>query len=274
MSCPSMQTFKRPGWRPTNAVRSLCERDTDSTTPDSRICLHQAGLSTFFNLQYRNSIAQHLRRLQEIESKMEPPTSLTRYLYTTRLTLELFDETAEHYECLINLMNTPTAHASMGDFGIRTQEHFVALCESTKVSSHHIGGRIPDTAIYYLVHIGDRSGPIAGAVSLAQRGKNMPPDMGWCLFEQFMSKGIAVEAATEFLRYARDELGCQHVACWPSSTNLRSIRVAEKVGFVEGPRTPNPVYGSNEILYVLPSMAVPSTASSLACGDGTCAKVA
>ena len=184
--------------------------------------------------------------------------SLPTFLYTNRLTLELFDYTEPHYNCLLAAMNSPTAHLNMGDYGIRTPTQFDALNTATRLSPSTCGGRIPDTDIYYLLRItGQKSGPLIGAVSLAQRGESTPPDMGWCILEPFMGHGYAAEAGKELLRFAREELGVKEIVTWPGARNQRSIRVAQKIGFVEGGvvRTSD---GGLNIVYILPGMVFDS----------------
>lgn len=179
--------------------------------------------------------------------------SLPPFLYTSRLTLELFDYSESHYSCLLAAMNTPTAHINMGDYGIRTPAQFDALNSATRLSPSICEGRIPDTDVYYLLRMGGKSGPLMGAVSLAQRAASTPPDMGWCILEQFMGQAYAAEAGKELLRLAREELGVKEIIAWPGAKNQRSIRVAQKIGFVEG-GTIKTSDGGLDNVYILPGM--------------------
>ena len=185
--------------------------------------------------------------------------SLPTFLYTNRLTLELFDYTEPHYNCLLAAMNSPTAHLNMGDYGIRTPTQFDALNAATRLSPSTCGGRIADTDVYYLLRTTSQknSGPLIGAVSLAQRGESTPPDMGWCILEPCMGHAYAAEAGKELLRIARLELGVKEIVTWPGTENQRSIRVAQKIGFVEGGvvRTSD---GGLNMVYILPGMVFDS----------------
>ena len=183
--------------------------------------------------------------------------SLPTVLHTNRLTLELFDYSETHYNCLLAAMNSPTAHLNMGDFGIRTPTQFDALNSATRLLPFACGGRISDTDVYYLLRLSQQSGPLMGAVSLAQRGRSAPPDMGWCILEQFMGHAYAAEAGKELLRMARQELGVKEIIAWPGAKNQRSIRVAQKIGFVEGGniRTSD---GELSVVYILPGMVFDS----------------
>ncbi|MCJ1451302.1 hypothetical protein MMC28_001638 [Mycoblastus sanguinarius] len=186
--------------------------------------------------------------------------SLPPFLYTNRLTLELFDYSETHYDCLLAAMNSPTAHINMGDYGIRTPAHFDALNSATRLSPSTCEGRTPDTDVYYLLRMGKKSGPLMGAVSLAQRAASTPPDMGWCILEQFMGQAYAAEAGKELLRLAREELGVKEIITWPGTDNQRSIRVAQKIGFVKGGNIKTGD-GGLSVVYILPGMVFDSDIS-------------
>ena len=178
--------------------------------------------------------------------------ALPPFLFTDRLVLELFNYTKAHYDCLLAAMNTPTAHANMGDYGIRTPVQFDALNSSSRLSPT-VCGRDPDIDVYYLIRVGDKTRPMIGAVSLMQRASCTPPDLGWCILEPFMGQGYAAEAAKELLRMAKDELGVREIISWPGAGNARSFRVAQKIGFVEGGSVQTKDAGLS-VVYVLPGM--------------------
>jgi RimJ/RimL family protein N-acetyltransferase len=160
--------------------------------------------------------------------------SVPRYLYTERLVLELFDHSIpEHYECLWS-MNSPTAHARMGDFGIRTLAEFDAINGATHLAGAYCEGMVPDFDFYYILRMGDEDGPVVREVSIAQRGASVPPGIGWCVLEAYIEKGYATEGAKEFLRYRREDFGLQEIMTWPGAMDRESRRVAQKLGFIEG----------------------------------------
>jgi RimJ/RimL family protein N-acetyltransferase len=130
-----------------------------------------------------------------------------KYLHTERLILELFNHSIpEHYECLLRLMNSPTAHARMGDFRIRTPAEFDALNGATRLTSAYCQGMVSGFDFYYILQIGDENDPMISGVSIAQQGASVPPDIRWCILEAYMGKGYATEGAREFLRYLREDL--------------------------------------------------------------------
>lgn len=179
--------------------------------------------------------------------------SLPKFLHTERLVMELFDYSEAHYDCLLSAMNSPVAHKNMGDFGIRTPTEFDNLNRTARLSSSLIGRRASDTDIYYLLRPGEKSAPLMGGVSMMQRAKSTPPDVGWCILEEFMGYGYAAEAGRELLRMAKNFLGVDKVITWPGATNQRSCRVAEKIGFVFGGEVADKDGGLNAV-YVLPGM--------------------
>ncbi|KAL8695801.1 MAG: hypothetical protein Q9224_003148 [Gallowayella concinna] len=150
-------------------------------------------------------------------------------------------------------MNSPTAHACMGDFGIRTHAQFDSLNHATRLSQSVSGGKIADIDIYYLLRLEQASAPLMGAVSLTQRSKVGPPDIGWCILEPFMGQGYAAKAGERLLRMVKESLGITNVIAWPGVNNERSKRVAEKIGLVLDREVEDGNGGMNAV-YVLPGM--------------------
>lgn len=72
-----------------------------------------------------------------------------------------------------------------------------------------------------------------------------------------MGQAYAVEAGKELLRLAREDLGVKEVITWPGAKNQRSIRVAQKIGFVEGGTIEARDGGLNTV-YILPGMVFDS----------------
>jgi RimJ/RimL family protein N-acetyltransferase len=87
-----------------------------------------------------------------------------------------------------------------------------------------------DRDLIYVIHVGEENGPLAGAVTMAQRKPAIPGDIGWALLEEYMGKGYATEAAKEFLRFLREDFGLKEIITWPEEANIQSNRVAEKLG--------------------------------------------
>jgi hypothetical protein len=152
---------------------------------------------------------------------------------------------------MLSCMNNPTAHAKMGDFGLRTPEQLVALNISTRVTG------FPDIDLIYMISLkSDPDNELMGAVTLGQRTKDLAPDIGWALLEKYMGKGYATEAAKELLRALREDMGVRDVCTWPSQGNKESNRVAEKLGFVDGGSVISRDEGGRKAqILILPGMA-------------------
>lgn len=162
-----------------------------------------------------------------------------KYLRTTRLTLELFNHSPEHYQCLLEGMNSRTAHERMGDFGVRAPAQFDEMNAICRLRGQKFKDGIADDDLYYAIRLGPdaMSGGLIGGVSFCQRVAGatiLPPDIGWVICEEHMGLGYATEAATELLRWGMQDFGLDEVVVFPSDTNQQSNRVAEKLGFVDG----------------------------------------
>ena len=122
--------------------------------------------------------------------------------------------------------------------------------------------------MYYLLRLKTTAAaPLMGAVSLAQRGAAVHPDLGWCVLEESMGKRYAAEAGMRLLSFARDDLRIQKVVTWPGTGNQRSIRVAQKIEFVEGGTVRDKEGGLN-LVYVLPGMQFDENTTLSLWGDG------
>lgn len=213
--------------------------------------------------------------------------SLPAYLHTPRLTLELFNYSAAHYDCCLSALvgnpeysllrchnlflfspassfvpsyrlsdfpqNSPTAIAHLGDLGLREAVGFDASNHRKRLFPQSVGGKSIDIDVFYLLCLGDKTGALMGAVSLMQRASSMPPDVGYCLLEEYHEQGYASEAARELLRCAREELGIREIMTSAAVTNRQSWRIAEKIGFFQAGRVEKED-GSSKIVYVLPGM--------------------
>ena len=184
--------------------------------------------------------------------------SLPSPLETDRLVLEIWDKTsAKHHDVTLDTFNNPTAVANAGDYGLRTHKDLDALVDSTYFKTPDLcPGKISDTQIIYMVRLKGEE-DLIGNVSLVQRTAETPPDIGWGISELWMGKGYATEAARELLRLARQDLGMTWLMATMRVSNQPSVRVAEKIGLVRGPRVKSDE-GQQEWVYHLPGMEVPS----------------
>jgi hypothetical protein len=185
---------------------------------------------------------------------------MQRYLYTERLTLELFDEGPEHLECLLACVNNDTARLRIGDFGAHTQEDMLKFMRRAPLHGSMFAGGIADQSPTYMIREGyhDPQAPLVGAITLAQRivgERALPPDIGWAVVEGRMGNGFATEAAREVLQSLRQGIAKDGVSVFASTTNWHSNHVAEKLGFVGGCTVPNADRSSNDFsVWILPDM--------------------
>jgi RimJ/RimL family protein N-acetyltransferase len=164
---------------------------------------------------------------------------LSKTLETKRLSLELYDHSAEHHQCLLEGINSPASHARMGDLGLRTPEDFDAFIAKFRLRGSQFTDGVADVDCYYMMRLKSDGlpGKLIGAISLAQRfagSRLLPPDIGWMVCEPYMGNGYATEAAGSVLGYATEDLGFKEIVVFPSATNEPSNRVAAKIGFVDG----------------------------------------
>lgn len=64
------------------------------------------------------------------------------------------------------------------------------------------------------------------------KGMDDTPEVGWIFAERGWGKGLATEAARAAIAQFERDFGPRRIACMINDTNLASIGVAEKLGFV------------------------------------------
>lgn len=147
---------------------------------------------------------------------------------------------------------------------------FDAYCAmwADPVVTRFIGGRgrtREETWIRFLRHAGmwhhigfgfwaieeKASGSLIGEGGFHDLKRDMKPSLegtletGWSLLPQAHGKGYATEAVATMLDWSKASLPGKPVTCFIDPRNAASIRVAEKVGFVERLRT---TYGGEPVI--------------------------
>ena len=180
--------------------------------------------------------------------------SLPKRLETSRLTLSLFSNSEAEYQCVLDVLNGAISLQVQGDLNVRTPAQVDVLNHATRLDPS-VTGKFPDIDLYYFARLKDQPDdrPI-GAVSLAQRKKGIPPDIGWGFRDEYAGHGYATEAAKEMLRLVTEQMGVKEVMALPGSDNRRSIRVAEKIGLVPRGSAKRKEGGTTDTIYVLPGM--------------------
>lgn len=74
------------------------------------------------------------------------------------------------------------------------------------------------------------SGEVIGHIGFLNPEGGRGFELGWALCRDAWGKGYAVEGASAALAHAFSALGQQHVVCVIHADNLRSIKVAERLG--------------------------------------------
>jgi RimJ/RimL family protein N-acetyltransferase len=82
----------------------------------------------------------------------------------------------------------------------------------------------------------DRLGAVLGWVGLQHPAHYDAPELAWHLTEAAEGKGLAFEAAQAALAHGRDVLGLTRVISYVGAANVRSLRLAERLGAVVSER--------------------------------------
>ena len=85
-----------------------------------------------------------------------------------------------------------------------------------------------------------KSGAFAGQIGLNKPDNFPEVELGWLLFDGFESRGFACEAAMLARRFAFETLGLTTLVSYIDPGNLRSIRLAERLGATLDREAPTP----------------------------------
>ena len=182
--------------------------------------------------------------------------SLPKELETTRLVLELRNQSEEHYAAVQGAFNNPTAQARMGDGKLTSNSDVEGLFTSISFKGEDVcPGKVADTSLVCIPRM-KSTGQLIGCIIICQEPQyDDVPTAGWMIEEPFMGQGLASEAAKEFLRFATEDLRISRIVATPRASNLQSGRVADKAGLVRGPDFTNSE-GVERVMFHLPSMKV------------------
>lgn len=95
------------------------------------------------------------------------------------------------------------------------------------------------------------TGVIASFVGLAKPPVYPEAELGWCLHTDCEGKGIAFEAALAARRCAYQNFGWKTAVSYIDPDNIRSIRLAERLGCVLDPKAARP--SDNPLVYRHPA---------------------
>lgn len=88
------------------------------------------------------------------------------FLFTERLALERYNGGPTHLDLCLACCNTPTAHARMGDIGLRTHQDFIDYGGGCRIKDKRFKDGVADTALAYMIRLGrnDTHGEYIGMV--------------------------------------------------------------------------------------------------------------
>ncbi len=144
---------------------------------------------------------------------------------TERLTLRLL--CADDAPFIMGLLNEPSFLQFIGDKGVRTLEAAGGYITGQVQSYERYG-----FGLYLAIRTAD--GVPLGICGLVKRDALPDVDLGFAFRPPFWSRGYAFEAAEAVLRHATGPLGLAQVLAIADAGNVSSIRLLDKLGFLDG----------------------------------------
>ena len=142
---------------------------------------------------------------------------------------------------ILELLNTPSWLAGIGDRGVKTLEDANRYIQQTILDSYKSQGfglwviTDPDDGgdgIVRGTELPDMMQPRIGLCGLLKRDFLADPDIGYALLPQFEGRGYAVEAVNAVIHYAAVRLGFKRLMAITSQDNFKSMFVLDKTGFL------------------------------------------
>jgi len=143
-------------------------------------------------------------------------------LETERLILRRL--TLDDAPFILTLLNEPSFLRYIGDKNVRTLDearNYILTGPIASYERHGFG--------LYLVELRESQTPI-GLCGIIRREELPAPDVGFALLPDFWNKGLAFEAATAVLNYAREELKIERILAITSLENEASINLLQRLG--------------------------------------------
>lgn len=143
---------------------------------------------------------------------------------TERLTLRRL--CADDAPFILGLLNEPSFLQFIGDKGVRTLEDARGYIAGQVASYERLG-----FGLFLTVRKSDDAR--IGICGLVKRDALPDVDLGFAFRPPFWSRGYAFEAAEAVLRHATGPLGLSQVVAIADPGNLSSIRLLDKLGFLD-----------------------------------------
>ncbi|MGJ1389976.1 GNAT family N-acetyltransferase [Sphingobacterium spiritivorum] len=160
-------------------------------------------------------------------------------MQTERLNLRRLDMI--HAEFMLRLVNMDQWKENIGDRNVNSVEEAEAYVK-----------RIIETPNiqYWVVSLTAKDLPV-GVVSLVKRTYLEDADIGFALLPEFEKQGYAFEAASRLLIYIRENRIQNKVLGITKNSNLKSIRLLEKLGMKRASDIEEALQERNELIYYL-----------------------
>jgi len=142
---------------------------------------------------------------------------------TERLALRRFELSDAPF--VLRLVNEPSWIEHIGNRDVRTLDDAAKYLSSGPIAMYErVGFGL------YLVALKASGEPI-GMCGLIKRNELSDVDVGFAFLPQHWGRGLAYESAAAVLDYGRLTLDLSRIVAIVSKTNLRSIRLLERLGF-------------------------------------------
>lgn len=126
---------------------------------------------------------------------------------------------------ILELLNSPGWLEYIGDRGVRNEEDARNYLKYRLIASYAEHG----FGFYYTCLV--ESGEAIGMFGFAKRPFLEQPDLGFALLSAYSGKGYAVEACEAVMEYGRTTLQLEKLTAFTLPSNVKSIRLLERVGF-------------------------------------------
>ncbi len=163
------------------------------------------------------------------------------FLQTARLCITQFSPFDAAF--LHELMNSPLWLQYIGDRKIHTEADALKHLEKNIFSAYASSGLAA-----WRVALLSSNLPI-GSCGFYQRDFLDCPDLGFAFLPNYLNQGYGYEAASACLDYGFSQLGLQRLCAITQPDNAASVRLLEKLGFVEQGLTQWPDREARLLLY-------------------------
>ena len=147
-------------------------------------------------------------------------------LETDRLTIREL-RTDDDAEFVYALLNTPKFIKYIGDRGVRSADEAAHFIENRYRVSYRDNG----FGLYVVERKSD--GASVGLCGFVKRDTLPGPDIGFAFLPEYERLGYGYESASAMMKFGSGALGFAEVLAITSMENKASIRLLEKLGFIQ-----------------------------------------